>query len=566
MATLTTNLFHGQGERDHRLEVVEGHWPDDVDGSVYVVGPDKRGPGGHWFAEQGLVERIRMQPDGLGRIRVEHRRVRTTLDRLRERHPRWFKKVKFMELSPFGVSNFANTNVAGIDGRLFLGYDAGRPIEIDPETLGYLTPVGSNSEWLQSAPGLVEPLCAVAAHPAVDVEDHAMYFVNYSQLSVAGTERETHLARWDLEGPVRRWRVAGMSPYDSIHDIKSTEHHVVISDLPFVVEPGGFRGEPRTQRNQTHTSLWIIAKADLDATPAGATVRATEVRLPMPTGHLLVDRDEPDGLLRVVLQHMPLADLMISMDSSMSDHRNGSPIDSEYEGMVALAVQPSVIGRYLIDPVSGQVHESELVSDDERLWGGILTTSDIHRSAARRRQRQVWYAGCGFDPDLVPQPWWDLYGTATDGLVEPANLPDRAIPGSLARIDLEAMKVAETWVYEGGAFPSPPTFVPRRGSDEADDGYVVVVVHRDGDKEVQLFDALHLERGPLARATSPDFHPGLLLHSTWAPDREGARPTSYNVPVRADVRGALLGAPGVLARLARMIRDQRRPVVATTPR
>ena len=34
---LTTNLFRGEGETDHRLTVVEGHWPDDVAGAVYVL-------------------------------------------------------------------------------------------------------------------------------------------------------------------------------------------------------------------------------------------------------------------------------------------------------------------------------------------------------------------------------------------------------------------------------------------------------------------------------------------------------------------------------------------------
>ena len=83
MATLTRNLFWGQGERSHRLEVVEGHWPDDVDGSVFVVGPDKRAPGGHWFAEPGLLEKIRLVPDASGRILVEHRRVDTTIARMK---------------------------------------------------------------------------------------------------------------------------------------------------------------------------------------------------------------------------------------------------------------------------------------------------------------------------------------------------------------------------------------------------------------------------------------------------------------------------------------------------
>jgi hypothetical protein len=105
--------------------------------------------------------------------------------------------------------------------------------------------------------------------------------------------------------------------------------------------------------------------------------------------------------------------------------------------------------------------------------------------------------------------------------------------------------------------------VPRVGSDEPDDGYVLVPVHRDGDKELQLFDAQHLERGPVARATAPGFHPGLLLHSTWMPDRRGPRPSTYRVPVRRDVAGAVKGLPGVLARLARMAADSRRS--ATRP-
>jgi carotenoid cleavage dioxygenase-like enzyme len=558
MATLTTNLFHGQGERDHRLAVVEGCWPDDVEGSVLVVGPDKRGPGGHWFGEQGLVERIRLRPDGEGRIEVQHRRVVTPVDRLRRRLPWLFAKVQFMELSPFGLTNLANTNVAAVDGRVFLGYDAGRPVELDAETLEWVTAVGANDEWLQSAPGLFEPLCAVAAHPAVDVGDGAMFFVNYSQLAAPGASRPTWLARWDLEGPLQRWRVEGMSPYDSIHDVKTSAQHVVIADLPFVVEPATFTGAPRTRRNQSHTSLWLVPKSDLDRTPPGGAVAATEVRLPMPTGHVLVDHDEPGGLVRVICQHMPLADLMISMGPSTADHRSGRLMAADYEGLVALAVQPSVIGRYLIDPVTGRVVETDLVSDDDAFWGGILTTSDTHRAAARSHQRQLWYAGCGFDPDLVPEPWWQLYGDADDGLVPPSELPATARPGALARIDLEAMKVAELWTYPDGAFPSPPTFVPRAGSDRPDDGYVVVVVHRDGDKEVQIFDAQRIEAGPVARASAAGFHPGLLLHSTWMPDRVGPRGSTYRVPLDRDVRGALRALPGVVASTLRMARATRR--------
>ncbi|MEO7428697.1 MAG: carotenoid oxygenase family protein [Acidimicrobiales bacterium] len=549
MPTLTKNLFWGQGPKDHALEVIEGHWPTDVGGAVFVVGPDKRKPGGHWFAAQGLLQKIHLRPDGDGRIQVQHRRVETTVSPLRRRLPWLFKMLQFIEVSPFGITNLANTGVQPIDDRLFIGYDAGRPIEVDPETMEYLTPVGGNDEWLQSAPGLLEPLVAVAAHPAADHDDHALYFVNYMQVSPPGVAGETWLARWHLDGAVDRWRVTGMSAFDSIHDVKVTEHHIVFADLPFILEPDTFRGKPRTLRNQEHTNLWIVAKADLRATAPGGTVPATEVRIPIPTGHLSVDYDEVDGCLRVVLQQIPLSDLMITMTRESVGHRTGNLIDPNYEGLVTLALQPSLVGRYLIDATTGEVREAETVTDP-RMWGGILATADTHRPEARRHQRQLWYAGLGFDPDLVPNEWWALYGDATDGLVAPVDLPTEAVPGSLARIDVDSMKVAEIFTYEHGAFPSPPTFVPRTGADDPDDGYVVVVVHQDGPKEVQIFDAHHIEAGPLARASCPTFNPNLMLHSCWLDNRVGPRRSTYRISVRRDIKGALAGIPGALRGLA----------------
>jgi hypothetical protein len=243
---------------------------------------------------------------------------------------------------------------------------------------------------------------------------------------------------------------------------------------------------------------------------------------------------------------------MITIDRETLDHRSGNAIDPNYEGMVALGLQPSVIGRYLIEAATGRIVESELAHDDE-VWGGVLCTTDTSHDAARRHLRQLWYAGVGFDPELVPEPWWQLYGEATDGIVAPSELPERAVPGTLARVDLEAMKVAELWAFEDGAFASPPTFVPRVGARRPDDGYVVVVVHRDGPKEVQVFDAARVGDGPVARAGSPTFNPPLLLHSCWMPDRVGPRSSRYRVPLVRDLFGAIASIPAVLGRLVRTV-------------
>ena len=46
--------------------------------------------------------------------------------------PELFHRNGVLEVSPFGFSNFGNTNVQWMGDRLFLGYDAGRPLEVDP--------------------------------------------------------------------------------------------------------------------------------------------------------------------------------------------------------------------------------------------------------------------------------------------------------------------------------------------------------------------------------------------------------------------------------------------------
>ena len=545
---LTTNLFRGTGAGEHRLDVIEGIWPADMDGWVFIVGPDKREPGGHWFGAHGLLCRIDCELDARGRVPVRLERVHTPMERLARRFPRLFRDVQFAQASPFGITNMANTNVQQIDGRLFVGYDAGRPIEVDPATLDYLTPVGGNGEWLAAVPGLVEPLVSVAAHPAPAFDEHALYFVNYSALP---GDRQTSIARWPLNGPVERWPLAGVGDFDSIHDVKASDRHLVISDLPFVIEPQALRGQPRTKANQEITRLWIVDKEALRRTPPGEAVPVTEVTVPMPTGHLSVDTDDADGVLTVYLEHIPLADLMMKVGPESKRHLDGAPFDPAYEGIISAGVQPGVVGRYRIDASTGAVLDAEVCWDD-RFWGSVLTAKDDTTAASRAHLRDLWFAGVGCDPGLITQEWWDVYGDgALAHLVDPDEVPAEGRPGALAHFDLESMKVTEVHTYDDGAFPSPPTFVPRAGAEDPGDGYVVVLVHRDGDKHLEVFDAQAIERGPLAVASAPGFNPPLLLHSIYMPERRGGRPSRYRIPLWRDVAQALASMPRTFARMVR---------------
>jgi hypothetical protein len=273
----------------------------------------------------------------------------------------------------------------------------------------------------------------------------------------------------------------------------------------------------------------------------------------MPTAHLSVDYEHPADRLTVYLEQIPIQDLMIRLRRGEYSHGTGAPNDPNFDGMVSLAPQPGVVGRYEIDLTTSEVVRSDLAWDD-RFWGAVLATKDESSPAARAHQGQLWYSGIGFDPALVAQTWWDLYADAgLAAVVDPREVPMEPVPAGLARFDRESMKVAEVYRFDEGSFPHPPTFVPRSGATDPDDGYIVTVIHRDGPKEVWVFDASHLEAGPLARASAPEFNPPLLLHSCWMPPvPANRRRPDYRIPLWRDVRAAVTALPGLWVRIMRM--------------
>jgi hypothetical protein len=242
---------------------------------------------------------------------------------------------------------------------------------------------------------------------------------------------------------------------------------------------------------------------------------------------------------------------MLTLNGGEPTH-SGSTVPSDLEGLVALGIQPACVGTYEIDTATGEVRSSNHLWDD-RFWGGVLTTWDITSAQARERVEQVWFAGMGYDPDLVTEAWWNLYSDAGESaLVDPHDLPSEPRPGALAHLDTESQKLVGLYEYTDGSFPTPPTFVPSTTADAPNEGYVVVLVHADERKELQIFDAQDIERGPLATASAPGFNPPLLLHSCWMPHRKGPRPSDYHIPKRTDVAGAIRGLPGIIRGMGRM--------------
>lgn len=181
-----------------------------------------------------------------------------------------------------GGRNQLNTAFLKVGDRLLVTIDAGRPYEVDPDSLELLSPVGKTSEWMGMLPGVSNLISWLngsypfdiyinSAHPVVDLKKTTtkeFFTTNYStgynglyqkpfnwmvdklnQLFRGNANikeqfgRFTDLIRYQLEtGEMERWRLVLTDTGEpviveqSLHQLAITEDFIVLADIAFKME------------------------------------------------------------------------------------------------------------------------------------------------------------------------------------------------------------------------------------------------------------------------------------------------------------------------------------------
>lgn len=541
---------------DLDLRLRSGAWPDGMSGELVLSAPHPGTFGApHPFFGEGVLHRLSLRPGthGAPPDRFAWRRavVDTPSARLRARRPDVFRATPVGVTSPFGAVNAGNTAPLPWGDRLFTTWDVGRPIEVDPSTLGFLGEVGHRDDWraFEIEPQPVLPMVMSTAHPVIDPDRSVMWTVNtfWGQLEIV---------RWDGRGRIERWPIDGALIPQSVHSITQTRDWLIVGDCAFKVEPQVVTGGARTEPANHDAPLHLIRKEQLEATPPGRPVPCTTLRIAPEINHYYGVLDDSDGI-RILFEHTENADLaMVQKDGDLD--ALGRPCDPALRGLYGFPMSPDRTSVVVIDPDRGRILHRAEQRDPERLWTRQLSAMDWSREgmSAPTRHHTVHQ---GWRPEAITQEMLALYRDRVDRSVWPTE----ETPPLIVSSERDDLVVTAMWELELDDFPTSPIFVPRdpgadpsasahAGTDPGGhDGWIVVPILNDAGFRVEVFDADGVDRGPVAVLDADGVTMPFVLHSAWMPR---AVPAEDLPRVRfGDELGRVDELPDDLARTAREV-------------
>ncbi|MFD0900812.1 carotenoid oxygenase family protein [Actinomadura sediminis] len=510
----------GADHPDMDLEVIAGAWPDDVRGHYVVSASDQRSHPVHAFFGDGIMARLPLRPGPGGRFPWRARVLDTPSVRLKRARPDLFTPGPVGTSSPWGFVNCANTAPLPWGDRLFATWDAGRPVEVDPVTLGFVAEVGHRDDWKPAMDQAVLPLISTTAHPVVDPDRGCMWSVSRDVLT--GT---VSVIRYDGTGSrVHRWDVENAVLPQATHTITQTRDWLVLADTAFKIDPDEIFGGDRTVANNPDGPLLLVRKDDL--VPGKSAVACKEFRIAPEVNHFYARYDDSDGV-QIVMENTPGVDIgMYLREDDVDVH--GRPIDPALRGMYCHGMTPAFTTIMQFDPETGQVRERARAQNPSRWWQAELSAIDwsLEGQSDPTRHHLVYI---GFHPEAINRRALRNY----EGRVDTSLFPAEETPAVLVTHDRDDLEPLAEWTFALDDYPTSPAFVPRGAagrdgtryagaSPGGHDGYLVVAVHNDDRFRVELFDAADVGRGPVAVLAPPHGTTvPFLIHSAWMPE---ARP------------------------------------------
>lgn len=446
------------------LEVLEGHLPTGLRGSLYRNGPGRLERGGlrvgHWFDGDGAILAVHF--DGRS-ARATYRFVGTEGYRAEAQAGRYLYGNYGM-LSPGSfwdrwtkpVKNSANTSVLALENRLLALWEGGLPYALDLETL--------ETTGIEDF-GWSTPPNPFSAHPKCDPRTGEIFNFGIG----AGLNALLKLYVTDSRGRLLRQGRVELDGLPLVHDFALAGPYLVFCIPPVRINPlpiaAGLKSfaDAMDWLPKKGTQILIIDRTTLQL------VRRFETE-PWYQWHFANGHVGRDGALVI--------DLI------------------RYEDFQT--------NQYLREVASGETHTPAPAS----LWR--LRVDPLNKSLLGNEQ--ILDRSCEF-PTVPPEDVGCESRSVFLAMHRPGAVVGKDYLGALGRFDCETGRLQEADLGEG-RYPSEPLFA--RDGDDPKRGWLTSVIYdgRTDTSEVWIFEADHIEAGPVGRLGLPSVVPH-GFHGIW---------------------------------------------------
>lgn len=461
-------------EYNYWIDDIEGEIPAALQGTLFRNGPGLLDVNGqrlhHPFDGDGMICAIAFDK---GRAHFCNRFVRTEGFVAEQKAGKILYRGVFGTQKPGGwlanafdvqLKNIANTNVIYWGGKLLALWEAAEPHRLDPKTLETF-----GKDYLN---GVIGDGDAFAAHPRIDPScdrnGGAPVLVNFA--IKAGLSSTIIIYEFDEAGKLLQRQARSVPGFAFIHDFVITPNYYLFFQNPVNFNPIPFA---------------------LGLRGAGECVKFEPDK---PTRIVVIPRNsqEPIKLLETpagfVFHHANAfeQDGNIYIDSICYDKLPEVESGSDFRQVDFDALSPGQLWRFTLD----------------------LNQQTVKRKLLEERCCEFPYV----HPNHAGRPYRYLFMGAAHR--ERGNAPLQAI----LKADLKTGD-RQLWSAAPQGYVSEPIFVPRPGSDQEDDGWVLTVVY-DSSKhrsDVVILDARDFNRGPVARLHLKHHIP-YGLHGSWTPN------------------------------------------------
>jgi all-trans-8'-apo-beta-carotenal 15,15'-oxygenase len=461
-------------EYNYWIDDIEGEIPKSLYGTLFRNGPGLLEINGqrlhHPFDGDGMICAIAFDK---GRAYFCNRFVRTEGFLKEQQEGKILYRGVFGTQKPggwlanafdFQLKNIANTNVIYWGDKLLALWEAAEPYRLDPKTLETL-----GKDYLD---GLIAEGDAFAAHPRIDpsCKSNAGNPVLVNFAVKAGLSSTILIYEFDQAGKLLQRQARSIPGFAFIHDFAITPNYYLFFQNPVSFNPIPFA---------------------LGLRGAGECVK--------------FEPDKPTRIVVIPRNSKAPIQLLEAQSGFVFHHANAFEQD----------------GEIFIDSICYEgLPEVEPGSDFRQVDFDALQPGQLFRFTLNLReqtvQRQLLEERCCefpyVHPNHVGRPYRYLFMGAAHN--PRGNAPLQAI----LKVDW-ATGERQLWSAAPKGYVSEPIFVPRPGSTQEDDGWVLTVVYDSSRhrSDIVILDGRDLNRGPVARLHLTHHIP-YGLHGSWTPN------------------------------------------------